>query len=692
MERFSRRQFITGGAVAALGGTLALAGCAPSGSSNAKGSNGAGSGSSAGIGSGMGKHGQFDVEVMVTDGNLDRITVLNSRETPGMGDVAMEELTQLIVDNQTLNVDTVSGATLSSMAFIGAVSDALDQAGQKSSDWRKRDKATPAQTELPASADVVVVGGGHAGTQAALAAAQEGAKVAVIEKHNDGEIVYRGDDICSYNSKMLEAWGFGPYDLDEIVNEYVRRANGRCNTEVIRSFVYNSGEMMDNLASLIPDTSDVFDYEGGQCIVQIAYDKPSGADYPVEVSGYKMWASTVQTVGTKNEQPVGKKQKTGISRLSEIEEYCRDAAEDLGAEWFCGQTAARCVQDADGAVKGIIAEDADGNYVKFEAAKGVILATGDFGGNTDMVWELCSECAENAERHGVDRAELMGMTDCDGSGHKIGCWAGGAIESHPRPVAGDAPSISFGPWGSTPCLWMNCNGQRFMNESFAGLVLAQSCRQPINPEAKMVGNFAIMDSKYMSYIQAGGLDHGAPNWGFPEGIEEFQAQMAAADPAAGTVEVRGLEIANRTSPFVNEIFVGATLEDALKNAGLEGEALENAKASVERYNELCAAGKDTDFGKPENLLIPIDEGPFFVATQGTNKLYGPGLNTLAGLCVNGDYQVLTASKNEVIKGLYAVGNTMGERYGNAYNCPSAGNNMGNAMTSGRVAGKHAATA
>ena len=491
---------------------------------------------------------------------------------------------------------------------------------------------------------------------------------------------------------MLEAWGFGPYDLDEIVNEYVRRANGRCNTEVIRSFVYNSGEMMDNLASLIPDTSDVFDYEGGQCIVQIAYDKPSGADYPVEVSGYKMWASTVQTVGTKNEQPVGKKQKTGISRLSEIEEYCRDAAEDLGAEWFCGQTAARCVQDADGAVKGIIAEDADGNYVKFEAAKGVILATGDFGGNTDMVWELCSECAENAERHGVDRAELMGMTDCDGSGHKIGCWAGGAIESHPRPVAGDAPSISFGPWGSTPCLWMNCNGQRFMNESFAGLVLAQSCRQPMNPEAKMVGNFAIMDSKYMSYIQAGGLDHGAPNWGFPEGIEEFQAQMAAADPAAGTVEVRGLEIANRTSPFVNEIFVGATLEDALKNAGLEGEALENAKASVERYNELCAAGKDTDFGKPENLLIPIDEGPFFVATQGTNKLYGPGLNTLAGLCVNGDYQVLTASKNEVIKGLYAVGNTMGERYGNAYNCPSAGNNMGNAMTSGRVAGKHAATA
>ena len=58
---------------------------------------------------------------------------------------------------------------------------------------------------------------------------------------------------------------------------------------------------------------------------------------------------------------------------------------------------------------------------------------------------------------------------------------------------------------------MNSNGQRFMNDSFAGLVLPQSCRQPINLEAKMAGNFAIIDSKCMSYIQGGGLEHGAPN-------------------------------------------------------------------------------------------------------------------------------------------------------------------------------------
>lgn len=541
------------------------------------------------------------------------------------------------------------------------------------------------------SYDVVVVGGGHSGTQAALAAAQLGASVCVVETHEDGSIVYRGDDICSYNSELLKSWGFGPYDLEEIVNEYVRRANGRCNTDVIRSFVYNSGEMMDNLVSIVPSTSTIFDRDGGQCIVQTAYDKPDGSSYPVEIAGYKMWASTVQTIGTENEQPVGKRQLTGISRLAEIEWYSREAAEDLGAEWHCGCTASKLVQDSNGAVTGVIAKSSAGGYVEFDATKGVILATGDFGANYEMVWELCSECAENAMRHGVEKTDLIGMTDCDGSGHKLGCWAGGAIESHPRPVAGNAPMISFGPWGSTPCLWLNCKGERFMNEAFAGLVLAQSIRQPVDADAAMQGNFAIMDANYMNYIQRAGLDHGAPNWGFPEGVEEFDTAMKNADVSAGVVNVRGLEIANRTSPMYNDVYVGATAEEALKNAGLTGDALTTALESLERYNELCAAGADADYGKPSDVMLPIEQGPFYVATQGTTSLYGPGLNTLAGLCVNGNYQVLKADKSDVIEGLYAVGNTMGERYGNAYNCPSAGNNMGNAMTSGRVAGKHAAS-
>jgi succinate dehydrogenase/fumarate reductase flavoprotein subunit len=541
------------------------------------------------------------------------------------------------------------------------------------------------------TADVVVIGGGHAGTQAALAAAQQGATVAVIETHEDGNITYRGDDICSYNSSTLEGWGFGPYNLEDIVNEYVRRANGRCNTDVIRTFVYNSGEMFDNLVSITPSTSNWHDYAGGQCIVQIGYNKPNGSYYPVEVEGYKMWASTCQTVGTKNTQPVGKSGLTGVTRLTEIETYSREAAEDLGATWYCGQTAQTLTQDSTGKVTGVITQSSDGSYVKFSCNKGVILSTGDFGHNADMIWELCSEVMEYAERVGVAREKTTGMTDCVGTGHKLGCWAGGMIETHPRPIAVNCPNLGMGPWGTTPCLWLNSNGARFMNESMAGLALVQSLHQPMGDISNDC-NFAIMDSKHLQYIQAAGLDHGAPNWGMASQIADYTTAMNALDANTGSGSVPGLEIASaNSSSYMNStVYVGATAEKALQNAGFSSEVVTAALASLKRYNAFCTEGVDEDYGKNANCLIPIDEGPFYVGKQSTSGLYNCGLNTITGLIVDGDLRVLNVDRTEPIEGLYAAGNCMGQRYGNAYNCPSAGNNMGNAMTTGRVAGKNCA--
>ena len=647
----------------------------------------------------------FDAE-SITDVKVDV-----SQETPSIGGMHGEELEQAILAAQSAHIDTITSATMTSTAARTAAAACIAQAKGETVEVVSNEPAGPSarpfgymcdedwlgeapvidDSEITATyeADVVVVGGGHAGTQAALAAAQGGAKVAVLEKHEDGEIIYRGDDICSYNSKLLEGWGFGPYDLEAIVNEYVRRANGRCDTDVVRAFVYNSGEMMDNIASLVPETSNVFDYEGGQCIVQIGYNMKDGSYYPAEAEGYYAWASTFQSIGTQNPNPVGKKQLTGISRLTELETYCREAAEDLGATWYCGHTSVVLTKDDNGAVTGVIAKNADKQYVKFVAKKGVILATGDFGANTDMVWQLCSEVAEYAERVGSPRENVGGMTDCDGSGHKQGCWAGGMIETHPRPIAVNCPMLGFGPWGTAPTIWLNCQGKRFMNEAMSGLALVQSLHQPM-PELGKTANFAVMDAKYMQAIQLAGLDHGAPNWGYQEGMDLFQSDMDALDPAVGVGDVTGLEIANKAFHMMSKVYIGETLEDALRNAGLSDEVIANTVASVERYNELCEAGDDVDYCKSPKYLVPINEGPFYVSMQTTAGLYNCGLNTITGLVVNGNMQVLNADRSAVIPGLYAVGNCMGQRFGNAYSCPSAGNNMGNAMTTGRVAGKHAA--
>ncbi|WP_448911091.1 FAD-dependent oxidoreductase, partial [Holdemania massiliensis] len=86
--------------------------------------------------------------------------------------------------------------------------------------------------------DVVVVGGGHAGVQAALAAAGSGMKVAVLERMEEDMFTWYGEDIGAFNSKLQQEIGFGTYDLGEVVNEFVTRSGGRCFPAIVKSYVH----------------------------------------------------------------------------------------------------------------------------------------------------------------------------------------------------------------------------------------------------------------------------------------------------------------------------------------------------------------------------------------------------------------------------------------------------------------------
>ena len=113
-------------------------------------------------------------------------------------------------------------------------------------------------------------------------------------------------------------------------------------------------------------------------------------------------------------------------------------------------------------------------------------------------------------------------------------------------------------------------------------------------------------------------------------------------------------------------------------------------AAIERYNELCASGVDSDYGKDAQFMIAIDTPPFYGSFDDNKKTTRAGLVTLAGVPCDKTLNVLKADRSGAIKGLYAAGNVLGERYGNGYATPSAGNSIGMAMTHGRVAGKSAA--
>ena len=530
--------------------------------------------------------------------------------------------------------------------------------------------------------DVVVCGGGNAGIQAALSAAENGAKVAVLEKGNPSEgkdyINVTGQEIGHFNSQWLIDQGYGPYDLGDIVTEFCKRGGNRVNAEIIRQYVENCGEMFDHFISLIPADSHMLQMgDKGELGLHIAYGvEPS--QYPIEKSGYKTWAGDAMFWGKySDEAQMG---SAANSNLSEAQSYSQKRAEELGATWYFGTAAVVCEQDDEGTVTGVIAKNSDG-YVRYNASKGVILATGDMGQNSTMIWALMGEASEWAARQGVERNSLTTDTANDGSGLLMGCWAGGYIEPGPRPAM-TMGGGGGGPWGTAPFLWINSEGKRYMNEGMTCGTFALSVRQPL-------GNITtVTDKKWLTTVQNSSVDHGAPNYTRPQYYDDLVTDMepvVAAGAQGGMV--RSCCIAER---MPSTVYGADDLETALKYAGYEGEALKTALESIAHYNELCYAGKDTDFGKDAVNMVPIDEPPYYVCPSENKGMFrNAGMCTLTGLMTNDKLVVIKPDHTEV-KHLYAVGNCLGQRFGNAYSTPTAGVSIGMAMTHGRIAGKNAA--
>jgi len=553
--------------------------------------------------------------------------------------------------------------------------------------------------------DVLVLGGGHAGTLAALGASDKGVKVAVIEKMDEAGFTkdswhFLGEDIGHVNSKWLISRGYGPYDTGEVTAEFVKRAGGRCNPEIVRLFVENSGAMFDRMveayesyeAERKADDSRVeFKYSDGVVETydfsnlmdekflfnQVQKDR-SPKDYPLELGGYKTWPCVAMFQGPVMRREVG----PFITVMRWFEKYTVRKAKDNSAVWYYQHTATVLTQDAGGAVTGAIVQDKSGNYIRFNAAKGVIVATGGFGGNMDMCWALLNEAMEWIERSGTSKDEIKSTfsTVRNGQGHKMCCWAGGMIEPSPRGcIAGGGGAI--GPWGTGPMLQLNSEARRFANEAAAPLIGPAANRQP-------KGNICLVtDKKYMQSVVIAGLEHGGPNFGRPEWLEDMQEDMAKVLAAgADGYPVRGLMVAERSG---NTVFGANTLEELAGYLGYKGDLVKTFIESVRHYNDLCRKGVDSEFGKDPWAMIPVDEPPFYGCVGQSFGAAGFGLATLAGLITDTKLCVLN-KEGAPIKGLYVAGNTLGGRYGLGYSTPFAGNSIGMAMTHGWLAGKFAA--
>ncbi len=539
--------------------------------------------------------------------------------------------------------------------------------------------------------DVAVIGLGHAGVQAVLAAAEKGAKVIGVEKQPLDTHSWFGEDFGCWNSQVqVEQAGFGPYDLGEVVDEFITRGGGRAFPEIVRLYVHNSGPTMDHMLEIAKEMGvdpRVYTYDptpDGWLIVQanFDYDKwASGADiydclrknYPIN-TGTKTWAASCQFMGEYNDHQVA-----GVaanSKLPLVNQACLDkSVRDYGAELMYNTSGVVLLQNDAGDVTGVIVQDnATGEYIRLNTSKGVVMAGGDYAGNKEMNWALLNEYMERSERAGgsIDRFYSAGR---DGSSVKMMCWAGGFIEPAPRGsmTLGGGPS---GPWGANSMLWLNAEGKRFCNEGNITGAQTACARQ------KSGILCCVVDRDWMKALCACGLEHTGPNAGRPQYYQDLIDGIGAIAPGtSGTV--LGCTVAERNP---GTVLCANTLEELAAMIGYSEDVIPTFVASIQHYNDLCRAGADTDFGKSAEAMVPVENGPFYACVGSTRAGAGVSMVTMSGVMTDARLNVTDVNGNP-IKGLYTCGNSLGGRYGTGYSTPCAGNSIGMAGTHGRLAGQ-----
>jgi succinate dehydrogenase/fumarate reductase flavoprotein subunit len=509
------------------------------------------------------------------------------------------------------------------------------------------------------SFDALVIGAGNAGSVAAMRCQEAGLTTCLAETQTYDEYDEYACDMACYNSKLFMDKGTPYIDPMDIMNEYLRQYRGHANWQIVRDYATRSGEMLnwmvDNWipAELTERYAKTSEYKGN-------------ANFSGTCSGQRSFIGMTQWRDV----------ETNINMWPFVIRSLHTALEQNGGAMRWGYQGQLLVHDgANGAVSGAIFKDVEGAYHQIDA-KYVIVTAGDFGGNPDMRLDLSDHMRNLAWSRGSDRSDpnSIGGMGRDGSGIRMCLWAGATMETGPRPAQSiginGKPGMSFG--GSWPVF--GNDGNRFMNESL--IKHGTNGYLDMLPDGfKMV---SVTDNNWEKYLTYQGYGHETMDTSSDYMMEEVRANMAAYTTSADGFPVRSFA---RFGLEYDTQFAADTLEEVADRSGYDAAAKANFLAAITRYNEMCEKGHDDDWGCDPQNLFPINNPPFFFTPRETGGTPSNGLCQHAGVCTDGTYHVLTAEK-QPIAGLYAAGNTCGQRMGIQYATPTAGNSCGSALTSG----------
>lgn len=671
-KEFDRRTFLKGAMAGALG--IAATGVGIPVLAEEKGvyTSGTYSATATGIG-------EVKVSMTFDASSITAVTVDTAAETAGIGAELGEKFAAQILSAQSAQVDAVSGATVTSNAVLKAAEACIAQAKGEtvdagsvkeeaaSDEWLGEEPETPA-VDAVYDFDVVVVGAGLSGVCAARAAAEEGASVAVIEKSVSFNC--RSGEYAVLNGTLNKRWGReNIVETDVVVNRLMRECTYRNKRSILKKWADHAHEAIDWFIGAYPElticdstrqevTPEQFD-KG--ILVPLAWPQPEHYDYRKEE--FPTFPSSMEFRSSRPDQQ-------GF-----VVEANLNAAIEKGAKTFFGCFGTKLLRDGDGRVTGIIVRDAqNGNkYLQFNAKRGVILATGDNGGDEKIIRHFCPEIVEK----NIQSMGKMGMMGVDvegnpcptGDGLRMGAWIGAKVQDFHAPMT----HHMGGGMGVTPFLQINKHGKRFMNESIPGQQLENQIE--LQPDQT---TFQIYDANWPEQIPYMPANHGGLCYIIPEDEDESNPNFTDRQYT-------------KVSAKENAYTVKAdTLDDLLAQLGFEGETLKTAKESIERYNELCKAGYDADFGKDAQRLFPIENGPFYACTLNPTIM----LVCVGGLESDENCHTFTGTADDPtrdqIPGLYVTGNVQGSRYAVEYPICFRGISHSLCVYYGYVAGKNCA--
>ncbi|ADK79986.1 FAD-dependent oxidoreductase [Sediminispirochaeta smaragdinae] len=505
-------------------------------------------GSYEGIGSG--RNDFIKVSTTFENGVITGCEVLENKETSWIAAPAINFMPAKIVENNSVNVDTITGCTLACKGIINGVKDCILQAGGDENSFTKDcTKAGTAVSTGDASydADLVIVGAGGSGLTAAVRAAELGLKVVLIEKKSAVGGGLFGTEAHYSNDSIVEET-FNRTDNQSAEEGYVYHMSynrNRCNGRIVRAFMNNVGKTINWMIQ-----------QGNKPIMALDSFRGPGS------STWLMFEGEGPGVALTMQRQCN---KLGVTTLL--------------------NTTGKSITMKEGKAVGIIAENLAGDTITVHAGT-VIIATGGYCDNKEMLERYVSHAMAEASTSGGNRA-------AGGTGGRMGegiqmCWAVGAAKQGTGYIAHSLNTVPGCAIDSLvhrasyqPYLWVNATGVRFSDETGG---FTKVCSQPDGYY------WSLLDQSMVSFMEHHNTIH-----------------STCFTPSTNKPAV-GLQDALDLAASKGLICKADSWEALAQQMAVPTDAL---LATIKEYNGYCEAGVDTMFSKDPSRLIAFGEGPYY---------------------------------------------------------------------------------